>query len=212
MRNWINLLENAVPSFVERVTDDLLDDILTTGKWVHHGADIEEQWDQGSFDGYIDSSFEGKPFEEVRHTPEFRKALHDILMMMANQQYENLTQGSKYDDLPPLGPNTKLYRGISLKGGINDSVGVYWSQLKSQSLHRFISEEVGSGFLFVAEVKDVTIDWEATIRSRLDYSNGGDEHEIQLKKGTPVKCRAFNVHFSNGRPVVTNGTYILKKA
>lgn len=211
MRNWINLFESAVPSFVEHVTDDLLDDILATGKWVHHGAEVQDQWDGGTFSGHIDPSLEEKPFEEVRYTPEFRKALHDLLLRLATDQYENITQGSKFENLPPLGPTTKLYRGISLKGGIGDSVGVYWSQVKTQSLHRFIKEDIG-GFLFVAEVKDVTIDWDATIRSRLDFGNGADEHEIQLKKGTPVMTRAFNVHFANGKPVLTNGTYIYKKA
>lgn len=61
-------------------------------------------------------------------------------------------------------------------------------------------------------MKDVTIDWEATIRSRLDYSNGGDEHEIQLKAGTPVKTRVFRVSFENGKPQLSLGTYSFLKA
>jgi hypothetical protein len=200
MRNWIKLLESVtVPSFIERVTDDLLDEMLSTGKWVDHGGDLDDGWDMGYFEDYMPDEMKEQTYDEVKGTPEFRNALHEIVKMMANSQYESLTQGDKYEDLPPLGPDTKIYRGITGNLRADGTVGVFWSQVQEQSLGRFIDEKKG-GLLMVALVKDVTIDWDATIRSRLDYSNGGDEHEIQLKRGTPVKAKFYRVEWRGATP------------
>lgn len=215
MRNWITLLENlTVPSFVEHVTDDLVDEMISTGKYVGHGGDLEDQWSGGIFeDGMreINPEMIDQSFEAVRHTPEFRKVLHTTLLSFAEDQYQRLINGSAYDKLPPLSPDCLIYRGITAEGGIQNNFGVYWSQLKNQSLHRFIDEK-SKGWLFAAKVKDVTIDWEATIRSRLDLAHGSDEAEIQLKAGTPVNARVFRVEFTNGRAQLSDRGYSQKRA
>lgn len=46
-------------------------------------------------------------------------------------------------------------------------------------------------------VQDVQINWPETIRSRLDMSSGGDEHEIQLISGSPVKAAVYRVARAN---------------
>lgn len=221
MRKWMNIFENtvSVPSFVDRVTDDLLDEIIATGKWVHHGGDIQDQWDGGVLDYNIEDKYPeliGKDFADVRHLPVFREVLRINLLGIAKDQYERLINGSSYDKLGPLTPDSFIYRGIS-SHSTKESLGVYWSQIKTQSLHRFIDDKSG-GLLFVAQVKDVTIDWEQTIRSRLDLSNGGDEAEIQLVGGSPVKCKVFRVSYpatSKPRsiaPMISNLGYTFKKA
>lgn len=209
----------AVPSFIEHVTNDLLDEIIRTGIWVDHGpehsSEVVDQWDCGIFDYYAEDiapEIIGKPFDEVHHTPEFRKVLHHMLLHRAEEAYDDLVNGSKYNDLPPLSPTCKLYRGISGSSLNSDgSVGVYWSQLKDQSLGRFINEKQG-GYLLVAEVKNVEIDWYQTIRSRLNLSHGGDECEIQLKRGTPVRTYVFRVNFVNGKAAFEHRGYVDKKA
>lgn len=214
MRQWINLFERyEVPSFQDAVTDDLLDEIIQTGKFVHHGADIEDQWDGGVFEYDAESFPEivGKPFDEIRYTPEFRQTLRKALLRFAAEHQRDLENGSAYHGFEGLTPETQIYRGVTGSLNADGSVGVYWSLLKSQSVGRFINEEAG-GILMVAKLKDVTVNWEATIRSRLDLSNGSDEQEIQLLKGTPVKAMAYNVNYNNGRPAFTNGSYIFKKA
>ena len=106
MRKWIDLFENiAIPSFIERVNDDLVDEIMRTGKWVEHGAELEDRWDSGSYEGIIDDvpdDFWTKPYEEVKNTPEFRRCVVKALHLMADQAYEELVNGSKYENLPPL--------------------------------------------------------------------------------------------------------------
>lgn len=205
MRPWIDLLENLViPSFVERITDDLLDEIIATGKWVEHGGYLRDQWEGGVFDGAIGDThpeLQDRPFAEVRHTPEFRDTLRHVLLHAAKTQHDILIHGSAHDQVGPLSPESFIYRGIT--GELSpERAGVYWSQVKSQSLGRFIGEAHGGTFL-VAKIKDVTIDWEQTIRSRLDLANGGDELEIQLAAGSPVKAMAYRVTFARGRPSLT---------
>ena len=215
MREFINIVTESqatVPSFVEHVTDDVIEDMIRTGKFVDHGSEISEQWDNGIFDYWTEQvhpELVGKSYEEVRHLPQFREVLHTTMRYVADQQYTRLINGSS--DNPPLTPTTLLYRGITTNRGVNGSTGVYWSLNKTQSVHRFINPSVG-GLLFVAEVKDVTIDWAATIRSRLDLSNGQDEQEIQLKPGTPVRARVFHVSFQGRTPRLTVGNYAFLKA
>ena len=206
--------ENFVPSFVEHVTDDLVDEMIVSGKWVEHGGDLEDQWTGGVFDYELESTYPeliGKDFEEVRNLPQFRQILKTMLLSVAEENYNNLVNGSKFDNLPPLTPDSLIYRGITLKGGLNGTTGIYWSQLKSQALYRFIDENTG-GWLFVSRAGDVTIDWYQTIRSRLDLAHGQDEVEIQLVKGSPVKARVYRVHFIKGKPQITLGNYHFLRA
>lgn len=194
------------PDFASHVTDGLLDEMISTGKWVEHGGDLEDQWSGGCFDHAIERTLPhlvGRPFDEVRHTADFKKGLRLLLTRTAIEQRDRLVSGCTYDGLGPLTQDCLIHRGVS--GDVLDaSLGMFWSQLRDQSLHRFVDQETG-GFLLIARIGDVVIDWPATIRSRLDLANGQDEAEIRLVPGSAIVARAHRVRTIGGRTHVDEG-------
>lgn len=199
----------TLPDFASHVTDALLDEMISTGKWVEHGGDLEDQWTGGCFDHAIERKMPhlvGRPFDEVRHTADFREGLRLLLTRTAVDQRDRLASGCAYDGLGPLTQDGLIHRGVS--GDVLDvRLGVFWSQLRDQSLHRFVDERTG-GFLLVARVGDVVIDWPATIRSRLDLANGQDEAEIRLVPGSVLIARAHRVRTIGGRVHVDEGVVL----
>jgi hypothetical protein len=197
------------PDFTSYVTDQLLDEMISSGKWVEHGGDLEDQWAGGCFDHAIERTLPhlvGRPFDEVRHTPDFRQGLRLLLTRTAIEQRERLVSGCAYDGLGPLTQDGIIHRGVS--GDVLDArLGVFWSQLRDQSLHRFVDEETG-GFLLIARIGDVVIDWPATIRSRLDLANGQDEAEIRLVPGSAIIARTHRVRTIGGRTHVDDGVML----
>ncbi len=197
------------PDFASHVTDGLLDEMISTGKWVEHGGELEDQWRGGCFDHAIEDALPhlvGRPFDEVRHTYDFRKGLRLLLNRTASEQNERLVSGCAYDGLGPLTQDSLVHRGVS--GDVLDArLGVFWSQLRDQSLHRFVAEKTG-GFLLVARIRDVVIDWSATIRSRFDLANGQDEAEIRLVPGSAIVARAHRVRKVEGRAHVDEGVML----
>ena len=197
------------PDFASSVTDALLDEMISTGKWVEHGGDLEDQWTGGCFDHAIERTLPhlvGRPFDEVRHTSDFREGLRLLLTRTAMEQRERLVSGSAYDGLGPLTQDSLIHRGLT--GDVLDArLGVFWSQLRDQSLHRFVDAGAG-GFLLVARIGDVVVDWPATIRSRLDLANGQDEAEIRLMPGSSLVARAHRVRTIGGRAHVDEGVML----
>lgn len=197
MRHCITLCESMrIPSFIDQITDDLIAEIIATGKWVSHGSELSYSWINGLFDDAITAlhpNFINKSFDEVQHTQEFKDILRHTIRRIAKQHLDILVNGSKYDHLPPFGPESPIYRGIS-SDHTTGKFGVYWSQVEMQSLGLFIDQAHG-GILLVAKAKDVTIDWYQTFRSRIDLGNGMDELEIQLVPGTPVKATQYAVSY-----------------
>lgn len=196
----------ALPDFASCVTEALLDEMISTGKWVEHGGDLEDQWIGGCFDHAIERTMPhlvGRPFHEVRHTTDFREGLRLLLTRTAVDQRDRLASGCTYDGLGPLTQDSLIHRGVS--GDVLDAgLGLFWSQLRDQSLHRFVDEESG-GFLLVARIGDVIVDWPETIRSRLDLANGQDEAEIRLMPGSSLVARAHRVRSIRGRLHVDEG-------
>ena len=209
MRNWINLFEHiAVPSFVDHITDDLVDEIISSGKWVEHGTDLEDAWDQGSFEecvGGLPEEFWESSYDEIKTTPEFRKCVSVVAHNMASQAYDEIVNGNKYDKIPPLTSESILYRGIAGEFDENKPIGIFWSMSVDQAAGRFSTADGNTGgYLFMSNARSVQINWEETIRSRMDYSNGCDEAEIQLVKGSPIEARLYKVTFTGmGRPTLT---------
>lgn len=199
----------TLPDFASHVTNALLDEMISTGKWVEHGGDLEDQWTGGCFDHAIERTLPhlvGRPFGEVRYTSDFREGLRLLLTRTAVDQRDRLVSGCAYDGLDPLTQNGLIHRGVS--GDVLDvRLGVFWSQLRDQSLHRFVDERTG-GFLLVARVGDVVIDWPATIRSRLDLANGQDEAEIRLVPGSALIASAHRVRTIGGRAHVDEGVML----
>lgn len=188
------------PDFTAHVTDAVLDEMISTGRWVDHGGELENQWAGGCFDHAIERALPhlvGRPFAEVRHTPDFREGLRLLLTTTAHDQRRRIADGCAYDGLGPLDAASPLYRGVTSEA-LDAGLGVFWSQLRDQSLHRFVDAPQG-GYLLEARAGDLTIDWPATIRSRLDLSNGQDEAEIRLVPGTPIVASARRVSLCDGR-------------
>lgn len=190
MRKFINIVENAqnIHDFTKWVTDDLLDEIISSGMWVVHGSELSEQWDAGVFDSVVESTLIGQPWDTVRHTPEFREALRVTAVEMAIRANR---------DIAKITPNTTLYRGLSSDDLKDGRTGVYWSVDERQSASRFLDSR-GNGLLLRVRFSDVTVDWYQTFRSRIDTGNGGDEEEIQLQAGSPVKDVSVIKVFDHG--------------
>lgn len=186
MRSWINLVENfdTKPSFSLAVTDELIHDIISMGKWVEHGSDIEDWWEQIRVDGDLIPvagfpELLKKNFEEARRDPVFAEALRWTLTCSAEY----------YDGHLVLTGDTMVYRGLCNPNGFDPStpLGKFWSTEEGQAI-RFMSLDTkigGTAVMMTAKLKDCTVNWPETIRSRLDQS-GGDEEELQLEVGSEI--------------------------
>ncbi len=206
MRNLISIIEAAeqsseanllyesfAPSMHDFLNDDVVDEILRTGNWVDHGSEIEQWWDTAGYE-MVDGPVSEMPYNEARNTPEFRKALWEVLRMMADQNDKALKSGSTYDGVARLDSSSDLWRVIWVnqawapKDGL--AVGIYWS-LKKGWESRFTQTDYSDGemnrcILMKVHAGDTHIDWRETARSRFSYDHGLEEHEIQLTKGSPI--------------------------
>ncbi len=197
MREWINLFESTstVPDLSQFVTSELIDEIINQNKWVHHGAELDD-WLDGSMYasdhanelGLSDEeaeALEKMPFEQARHTPEFRRCVEHWVNYRAKDVQDTFVEGNPYDHIEPFGPDTILTRVLRAQT-VKSSLGVYWTELSPQSIVRVAPTTSDPILILQTKAKNVTIDWYETLRSRLDYNNGCDEAEIQLIKGSPV--------------------------
>jgi len=67
-------------------------------------------------------------------------------------------------------------------------LGVYWSWDRGAAEAHWGDFSKSNEALFVVEVNENTIDWTTTLQANIDYSTG-DEKEITLFKGTPIKIK-----------------------
>lgn len=198
MRRWINLFEGSsfVPDLTQFVTPHLIDEIIDQNRWVHHGDELND-WLDGSCYASDNANeieltddeaaaLEAMPHEQALHTPEFRKCVEHWVRQRAAGIAEEFRNGDSYSKIAPMGPDTVLTRLIRAQTP-KSKLGVYWTELNAQGIMRVVPDhETDPVIILEVRAKDVQIDWYETLRSRLDYSNGCDESEVQLMSGSSV--------------------------
>jgi hypothetical protein len=198
MRHWINLIENAsqVPELSQFVTPQLIDEIIREGKWVHHGDDLDDWLDTSTYasDNHGDlglspeeaEALEAMPYAEQMKTPAFRKCVEHWVMFRVKDVQKTFETGCTYGSIAPFSGETILTRVVRAASPTSP-LGVYWTELSPKRIVRVVPDhEEHPCVILQVKAKNVTIDWYETLRSRLDYSNGCDEAEIQLARGTAV--------------------------
>lgn len=198
-----------VPDLKQFVTPELIDEIIRDNQWVHHGAELDD-WLGGScyatdnaaaigLSSEDAQALEDMPHEQALRTPEFRKCVEHWVNFCVEQLQKTFEQGCNYDKIPPFGPNSTLHRLIRATEP-KSPLGVYWTEHGPQRIVRVVPDDAEQPIISVLQVRaqDVTVDWYATLRSRLDYSNGSDEAEIQLVSGSPVKARVGHIAYRDG--------------
>lgn len=197
MRHWINLIETAslVPDLTQFVTPQLIDEIIRDGKWVHHGAELDDWLDTSMYAsdnaeelGLENSeALEAMPWEQQRDHPDFRKCVEHWVNLRVKDVQDTFETGSVYNSIAPFSGETILTRIVRAEAP-KSPFGVYWTELSPQGIVRVVPDhEQHPCVILQVKAKDVVIDWYQTLRSRLDYSNGCDEEEIQLKPGSAVQ-------------------------
>lgn len=208
--------EGSLPDLRQFVTNDLIQDIIDIERWVHHGSELED-WlamscyatDNAKAIGLTPEEaqeLETMPYEEHLHHPNFKKCLEHYVNYAVNHFDGILRHGDPYEKLPPFGPNMSLYRCMVVDQTWLDNpapnFGTYWSAVPAQA-RRFLAARQ-TNVIMQVEVRNVRIDWYETLRSRIDYSSGFDEHEFQLPKGSPIKDVNVTV-LNTGEKMIKSG-------
>ncbi len=177
----------TIPDLRQYVTPQLVDEIIRDNHFVSHGDNLENWVGNNGIANALDGlphdkTLQWKPFEEVRKHPDFRRAIERWLELSLKHFEECLA-----DD---FGPDMNLYRCMQVPiEWLNDpspKMGKYWSAVPEQS-ERFSTFNNGQASIMMrVQAKHVMINWYETLRSRLDYDNGMDEHEFQMVVGSKI--------------------------
>lgn len=183
-----------IPSFKEVVTPEYIDQIILSGKWVEHGSTLEEFIEERvDEEALVDVAHLG--WKDVLISSEFKEYLTNWLPHRYTYSKELIVQ-----ELTPIKNN---YKPSSTKpafpltvdrtmlmtqelreqliNGDNIDIGRFWGtqstdawgvEMDDSLLHTTITATILPG----------DIDWIETMKSRIDYVNGDQEAEIQLRK------------------------------
>jgi hypothetical protein len=205
MRKFIDIVESAnglVPDFSQFVTPQLINELITTGLWTHHGSGLDEWWEEGGGLDYFqgeDKSLGDLDFYSALEQDKVATTtiLERFLRARAGWIQRELVSG-EYSGTP-LVIDAPLHRAVMVndrwleamsqprKGplplgifwglGVVEPWGAKYDETKDHFPHMV---EV------VTKVRHVSINWYETFRSRLDWLNGDQESEIQLYPGSTI--------------------------
>lgn len=196
MRNYINIIEGngfSVPDLQQFVTDSLADRILHTLQWVEHGDDIYSWFEEMQEDGNI--PFEEDSLEDAIKNPDFKQWFLNYLKLRAKYIRETLIG---HHGFSALTGETIIYRALRVSkqwvGALSQPskgmlpLGIYWGvgEVHSWGAANVTQIDAPLDIICSTKLKDVTVNWEQTFLSRLDYHNGDEEQEIQLFAGSVI--------------------------
>lgn len=168
MRKFINLVEKSNPSALRGyfLSDAFVDEIVSNGRWSHHGSYL---------DSFVDDFCDGDDDDE---------AVRAALIKWLPTRLDHIM-----NELSSSGPDTVINRIISVDlptyeeiiGMGEFRIGLYWGagDFEPQNSNPINMD-------FVSTLGGVTVDWHQTVLSRIDYDNGDHEQEFQLVDGSPI--------------------------
>lgn len=196
MRNFINIMERASPIADHKqyfLSPEYIERVVATNRWSDHGSYL---------DSFIDEVCNGDDADET-----VRAALREWLP----KRLEWIER-----DLFLMSPDTVINRVIgvtketfySISTSDHLSVGIFWGagDFEPQNSHPILIE-------FVSTLGGVTVDWRATLESRIDFDNGDHEQEFQLVLGTPVRMTEITTWSENSESIpmddlLRNATFV----
>ncbi len=156
------------------LSDTVINEIAATGKWSSHGSSIYEYFDeQDMLDCMADSRL--RKVELKRYLKDKSKEIFDSIE----------TESPKF-----------LYRSVYTKSLNNlkdrEYFGIYWSSnpLTAPCVEKREGELEAR---ITIEYDDSIIDWQQTLRSRIDFLYGDREFEFQIKKGEVVEVKSIDI-------------------
>lgn len=186
MRKFINIVEAAQHVSIE-VTDEMVRHIIETDLFVEHGSNVSDAWEHGLLEWTAEQlgldGINGKPYDEVKHTPEFFKVLKTMLVELASRASKALNE---------MTPSTPIYRGVARGFRDGEPLGLFWTTSKNTALW-FASSGGGKGSVAASTIAHAHVNWSETIKSRLDPTFSDDESEIQLVAGSKMRCAIFDL-------------------
>ncbi|MFS1429508.1 hypothetical protein LMH73_020875 [Vibrio splendidus] len=155
-------------------SESVISEISNTGRWSWHGTRIQEYFN----DEWLT--------DEYCNTRDRKRIIKQYLFEKSVSIHKDLISESP----------EKLYRAIYLeKGCVPDTTayhGVFWSSNPNTSACVQSDCNQVEWLLEVDFTMDL-VDWNETLRSRIDYIHGDREQEFQIKKGLVVNLVAKSI-------------------
>lgn len=189
-------LTSHIPNLSEIVTDEYITNLISTEKWVEHGSSMHEFIDDISeIDNFLPSNLNGMQSSEILQHEDFKVFLGEWLPRRYNYIVNEIKDELK--DRESLILSRCLYLSKKdqerILSGEIFYIGKYWGTGHVEAWGA-TPEKNKLETHITAEVNPEDVDWMETLKSRMDYMNGDQEQEIQLKdnaipKITSLYCR-----------------------
>jgi hypothetical protein len=210
MRKFINIIENVtsfIPDPKSFVTDELINRIISTWKFVPHSSEdsMYEWYEEAVREGLFPEEFEDIDLEAASKTAEFKEVFTNWLRNHRTGFVSSMMQG--------IGPDTRIYRsmyvpkvwidGLGTKQPNPINLGIYWTNGRPHSYAvTMYSHENDVEIILSTSMDSVTVDWQHTFESRFDWINGDEEEEIQLVQSSPI--HNIEITYPDGSPIVVD--------
>lgn len=216
MRQFINIIEDVqslgMPDLSQFTTDAFVDELLARGMWTSHGSELSTWWDEGAPD-YMTPE-EIKPFlagedqnadllpdleTMKREDPALVKRTLKKFLIARMGYIAQMMNGQLYDMMPITAEteirrrmmvDEKYLRQLPEYHHATIPLGIYWGSEEVEPWGASYEDSVKNApycIEFTTQIKYVEVNWKETIMSRVDWSLGDDENEIQLVKGSAIR-------------------------
>lgn len=173
------LTENTNKSFVDRYFDD----IMRYGEFSDHGSSLDEFLYDFDDDPWWDES---KTHDDILNDETFRTKFREWLARRFKYAYRLLKHEIKANGGFPL----TVYRSLVVPKSYDPSksgTGVFWSlRPDTYPMQGKQANPDDVMVLLSTTISSRDVDWEGTMRSRMDYMHGDNESEIRLKPSAMI--------------------------
>jgi hypothetical protein len=177
-------IDRFLPSSEEFLTKKYIEEMLESRMWVSHGSGFETFLEDSKYDEDFPKSLLGKTYDEMMSSDECIKYIKDFLPDRFNYVISELKETL---NTFPLNVNRTVYLHENIRNDISEGkspdIGKYWGVRETDSWDVAPGEEKGLSTNVEGLISPEDIDWIETIKSRMDYDNGDQEEEVQLKQG-----------------------------
>lgn len=156
------------------LSNEVIDEISTTGKWSHHGSSIYEYFEDQELTDFIGDSKLRK--QEIRN----------YLKQKANEIFRDIQEED------PEYLYRSVYTNSPNKLKLQDEFGIFWSS-NPQTTPCVKKRDGDFEVLITIEYDREIINWKETLRSRIDFLYGDREKEYQLLSGKKVAIKSFEL-------------------
>lgn len=195
MENVKLVLKEGLPTKEDIISDEHVHKLLDNYEWSSHGATLDDFLDNFTEEDKFPDSLKDIPFRELVKMSPFQ----DIFKVWLSERYDacvsDLTR-----DIPsfPLEINRTILISAGSRTAILDgefnSVGNFWSVGTSEAYAADVATDQGLyEFTLTALATPDNINWKETLISRMDYTNGDEECEINTtNRPSPKIKRLFD--------------------